>query len=141
MTRTFLLGVSLMSLAGMTSLLDLALLRGGELCSEQTELLLRPDLATPGSLAVFILWTEERWRGRDFSSSILLHTGQQRWRGPSPGGGLGGAVSDGVGRQEGGWLLEGGRLLVLLTDGCSGGVVDGGRLLVDLTGVGEGGAV
>ena len=43
------------------------------------------------------MWTEARWRGRDFSSRILLHTGQLTCLEDRLGG-EGGAVSEGVGR-------------------------------------------
>ena len=56
--------------------------------------------------AVLILWTEARCRVRDFSSSILLHTGQLTCLEDRLGG-EGGAVSEGVGRiARGGVDLE-----------------------------------
>ena len=63
-----------------------------------------------------ILWTEARCRVRDFSSSILLHTGQLTCLEDRLGG-EGGAVSEGVGRiARGGVDLE---LLVSLASDWS----------------------
>ena len=50
--------------------------------------------------AVLILWMEARCLGRDFSSSILLHTGHVTCLEDRLGG-EGGAVSEGVGRVDG----------------------------------------
>ena len=91
----FLAGLSTMLLESMLMLLvstiDLALRLGGASSRTTVELLLRVmsevavlllllhDLVlvfTAGSF--FILCTEARCRGRDFSSKILLHTGQHR---------------------------------------------------------------
>ena len=56
-----------------------------------------------------ILWTVDKCRDKDFSINILLQTWHWTCLG-ARGGGEGGAVSDGVGREEGGPAL----LLVLL---------------------------